>query len=430
MFSDELTPAKKMGKARANLVIDDVFFGSLSMRLHVREFTPQEIAYLTLKMGRATAATDGITLMFNPAYINELSLPKTISLLAHEVGHVALKHHMRRQNRDLDLWNQACDYAVNLILKEAKYDVNGWLYDEKFENMSAERIYRLLQEEQGQDGENGENGQGCIQVGVGQPGQPGQPGQQGQFGTQNADGTTAIDGIIIDIPIPSSDKEAIRSYEEGLTIAVEQAATEARKAGDLPGGLEYLVKTEKEHKIPWQDVLHNFLQQSTVKDDYSYLRVNRRYVMDDFFLPGYDDKFDQINIIICDDASGSHIDQESQKACAAEISGILEEFGTSFTVIYHDTRVTGSEDLDVDDLPLTLKPKGGGGTKFSPVFRYIKENKIEGEAIIFFTDLAASDWPKVVEQGDPGIPVLWLNTYRANDTMNVPFGTIVPLELD
>lgn len=465
MYSNNLDAPAKLGKARANLLIDDCFFGSLSLRLHVQEFTKEQIAYFTATMGKCTAATDGIHFFFNPAYIEELSLSKTGALFAHEVAHVALGHHLRRDNRDPELWNIACDYAINLILKDAGYDISeNWLLDTQYENMSAERIYRRLYEEAQKNASNTcqESGEGDQASAAGQgtgdptqdglrgPAQPAKPTQgtpqgttqggmqgtqggeenQGQKGNIKGSEKQVIDGMVLDIPIDKADIDELRKHEEGLTIAIEHAAKQARAAGDLPGSLEYLVKAQKEHKIQWQDVLYEFMIQTTVKDDYSFSRVNRRYQLDDFFLPGYENAFEQPNVVICDDASGSHIDRQSQQAVANEMSGILEEFNATFTVIYFDVKVTDTKELETEDLPITLKPRGGGGTRFLPVFEYIKKKKIEAEAIVFFTDLAAFDWPEVRAIGDPGIPVLWLNTYRENDDFDVPFGIIVPLELN
>jgi len=41
--------------------------------------------------------------------------------------------------------------------------------------------------------------------------------------------------------------------------------------------------------------------------------------------------------------------------------------------------------------------------------------------------MGAFDWNKIQ---NPGYPVLWMNTERAQDNMKVPFGTIIPLEMD
>lgn len=53
--------------------------------------------------------------------------------------------------------------------------------------------------------------------------------------------------------------------------------------------------------------------------------------------------------------------------------------------------------MDIMDLEF----KGGGGTRFGPVFEYC--DTIEPEALLYFTDLHA---PAITEQ--PQYPVLWL----------------------
>ena len=46
---------------------------------------------------------------------------------------------------------------------------------------------------------------------------------------------------------------------------------------------------------------------------------------------------------------------------------------------------------------------------------------------MFFTDMGAWDWNQLE---DPGFPVLWMNTSRYDDDMEVPFGTVIPLEVE
>ena len=83
-------------------------------------------------------------------YVNSaagLSFEEWKFVLAHEYLHAGLQHHARRQGRDFELWNAACDFVINGWLKEMQIGAmpsRGLLYDEELRNMSAEEIYDEL----------------------------------------------------------------------------------------------------------------------------------------------------------------------------------------------------------------------------------------------------------------------------------------------
>ena len=84
-MTKHLTPAVRIQKARTALLLDHPFFGSLLFRLG----------------GRATGsiqtmATDGVSLFYNPDFVETLNAAELAGVLAHEVMHPALQHHTRR----------------------------------------------------------------------------------------------------------------------------------------------------------------------------------------------------------------------------------------------------------------------------------------------------------------------------------------------
>jgi predicted metal-dependent peptidase len=89
-------------------------------------------------------------------------------------------------------------------------------------------------------------------------------------------------------------------------------------------------------------------------------------------------------------------------------------------LISADHRVQEHLELTVGDtVPKTLK--GGGGTLFAPVFKFLTERAPNIDGILFLTDGEAADWERVV---DPQVPVLWLdwNAYRS---VKYPFGEVI-----
>jgi len=96
MTKHNLSPAIRMQKARTALLLDHPFFGSLLFRLSARPTTSIE-----------TMATDGISLFYNPDFVNTLNAAELIGTLAHEVLHPALQHHTRRggRNRKRGIWH-------------------------------------------------------------------------------------------------------------------------------------------------------------------------------------------------------------------------------------------------------------------------------------------------------------------------------------
>ena len=62
--------------------------------------------------------------------------------------------------------------------------------------------------------------------------------------------------------------------------------------------------------------------------------------------------------------------------------------------------------------------RGGGGTRFEPVFEHVEAQGLEPAALLYFTDLYGS-FPKEA----PHYPPLWLN--YADPTNHAPFGDTV-----
>ncbi|HTF64932.1 MAG TPA: hypothetical protein VK638_19820 [Edaphobacter sp.] len=130
-----LSSMVRIQKARTTLLLDHPFFGTLLFRLGAQA-----------RSSIATMATDGVSLCFNPQFVETLSAAEIAGTLAHEVMHPALQHHTRRSGRNPRRWNMACDYAINPMLVDAGLTLpKDVLLDNRFRGMSAERIYNLLE---------------------------------------------------------------------------------------------------------------------------------------------------------------------------------------------------------------------------------------------------------------------------------------------
>src|ERR1700690_1775926 len=137
----ETPTSLRIQKARTSLILDHPFFGSLLFRLKGRECRSIQ-----------TMATDGVSIYYNPDFVETLNAATLAGTLAHEVMHPALHHHVRRSGRDPKRWNVACDYAINPLLVDAGLNLpEGVLLDNRFRGMSAEQIYNLLETEAAQD---------------------------------------------------------------------------------------------------------------------------------------------------------------------------------------------------------------------------------------------------------------------------------------
>lgn len=385
-------------RARSQLVLGHPFFAALALRLKVAENPAIE-----------TCSVDGVTLSYNPTWVDDLPFAQLVGVTAHEVMHCALGHHIRRGGRDMKRWNKACDYAVNPLILEAGLQLPpDALIDSAFAGMSAEQIYRQLSDDEQQGG------------GGGQGQQSGQGDQDGEGEPQPGAGDTGGCGGVEDMPGEHGEaseaerEDAKREWE----IATLQAANLAKAAGNLPGLAKRLAADIKKPKVDWREATRNFIT-TTAKLDYSWTRPNRRHIAGGLYLPSlHSDRVGDLVLAI--DVSGS-IDQEMLAQFVAELNAAVEEVQPERVhVVYCDTGIQGHETFESDEFPIRVEAPGGGGTAFSPVWDWIEEQGIEPAGVIYYTDL---DCYGNRFGDDPGYPVLWASTEKEY----APFGEVVRL---
>lgn len=360
----------KMSQARARLLMKHPFFATLTLSAPLEE-----------NKNIPTAATDMRKIVYNPDFIDSLSVDVVQFVVAHEVMHIMFKHGMRRGGRDPVLWNVACDYAINIILKDTGFTLwEKCLYDRKYDKMTAERIYDLLEKEQR------ENGGG---------------------------GKIPSDGIGGDLLEPSDmTPEERETVEREIDRRVSQAASMARMAGKLNGSLERFVNEFFASSTPWQDLLQNYMTR-VVNDEESWSRRNRRF--DSIYLPSRHN-MRMGEVVIIGDTSGSITNEELARVGseAASIADIAKP--ESIRLVWADTEVAGEQVFDAYE-EVKPEPKGGGGTDMRVPLEHVEQ--YDPQVVILITD-GYTPWPEV----EPAYPLIVCCTTDAD----VPVGDVVRIK--
>jgi predicted metal-dependent peptidase len=398
------TPASlRIQKARTALVLNHPFFGSLLFRLKGLE-----------SRSIKTMATDGVSLYWNPEFVETLNAATLAGTLAHEVMHPALHHHVRRSGRDPKRWNVACDYAINPLLVDAGLRLpEGVLLDNRFRGMSAEQIYNLLETEsesdQGSDEEEEKPESGAD-------GARDAPPRQGDPDEPSAPETEGGIGQVLDAPLPDDGTPTVEEQVREWDVAVNQATAVARQAGKVPAGLDRTLEGAAEAVINWRELLRR-LWSDTIPADYSWLRPNRRHLWTGLYLPGVI-REGAGEVAIAVDCSGS-VSPRQLRLFEAEARSILEgQRPERVYVLYFDAAVHKVETYEAGQR-IDLNPVGGGGTEFGPCFEWLDGRGIQPQSMVFLTDLHGSFPPSA-----PAYPVLWAST----GGRKAPFGEVIPMQ--
>ena len=369
--------------ARMAVLTRSGFFGLLLM--HMRFALDESIQ---------TAATDGERIIFSPKFLDSISDRELAFILMHEIMHVALRHVSRNGDRNDFKFNIACDIVVNSnILQSVGMDLRSITLDRYGESMhltpkgdegfkyTAEEVYEML------------------------PPSGGKP-KAGAFADDHS-------------RWGASDDEALDAlWDSRIRDAYESAKSRGKSTGNLPAGIERALKDLLESKTDWRVLLNDFIQEEVV--DYSFLPPDRRFADSPFLLPDFNDTEAVVrNILFMIDTSASMTEEEVTQAYS-EVKGAIDQFGGKLEgwLGFFDAKVVPPVPFTDENEFRVIRPKGGGGTSFEAIFRYVREEMVDMEiaSIIILTDGFA---PFPEKEATMGIPVLWMIN---NDRVQPPWG--------
>jgi predicted metal-dependent peptidase len=388
---------QRVSKARSTLIRNSPFFATLALNMDVH-----------ITNGVPTAATDYTNMYFSPDFVKKLSDPELVFLVCHEVMHPMFHHGRRVGHRNKVLWNIAADAVINQHIVDdaelggkniARMPEGGVLLPEIFKQADGltEEVYRLLEEKAEKQGGGGGNGS---------------KGRGGSGSGDNIPDEAPWDDLLDDENMTQAEQSA---QEQEMNLRVAQAAQAAKMAGKLSAGLARLVGEILEPKVNWKDVLRNFVFKART-DERSYRRFNRRFVSEGLLMPGISGE-QMGEMLIAVDCSGS-IGPKELNEFAAEIRAIHEDAGpVKMHIVYFDSSVCHYDQFERQDT-VTVAPHGGGGTAFSPVFRFAEKNDIQPVCCVFLTDLYCDDFGP-----QPDYPVLWVT----NGTDKAPWGQVIKM---
>jgi predicted metal-dependent peptidase len=439
---------ERVNKARAELILARRFYGVL-----VSNVEP------VLSRKYPTMATDGKRHFYNPDFIHELTQEELLGVQCHESEHDARHHGTRRNGRDPEKWNIACDYAINIDLIDQGLTLpTGALIDAQYRGMSAEDIYRSRElDEAAAQKEREQQQQQEQQPGESEPGdsdgddapdqQPGDEPGDGERGDEPGDGDEGIDTSDIpetaedwfegatlkqpgDVksgksasdngepgePAPSSGDpgrcgEVLDNASDASEIAeaditweriTRQAASMAKAVGQLPGHVSRDIERANNPPRNWRDELREFCEQGALRIE-TWNRPNRRFMHSGTVLPSSQkDGVSKAAFII--DTSGS-MDEIALALVASETQALMDDgIIDEVVVIYGDVRVTRVDHFQSGDR-VEFDPRGGGGTDLAPLFDHVAQEVDDATMIICFTDL---EWYRPV--AEPAVPVLFAVT--------------------
>lgn len=347
-FKPKMSAEELLKTAKVRFVLSNPFFSCLVLRLEFKVIEDVEDA------PTKTTITDGSTMWCNREYIESLSLDEVQTVLAQEALHLGLLHHTRMGDREKQKWEKASDYAVNSILHNSNFKLPpGSAHNSQWDNKSVEEIYTLL---------------------------PDCPPCNKPQGAGNGNGDSWISSSEM---APPQSKEEEKRQEREWKEAFASACATARQQGTLPAGMDRLLDQLLEPEIDWKEELRKFLTDRKYTDP-RWCHPNRRYIHQGIYLPSRAPEETGV-VAVAIDTSGS-IGEKELNEFGAELNSIIKDLKPEKVVLmWADAAVCKVQEFTYED-EIVLTPKGGGGTDFRPVFKYVDKHEIKPKALVYLTD--------------------------------------------
>lgn len=387
-------------QARVAMLIKHDFWGKMATRMRL----------INADAWCGTLATDGKNFYYNSEFVLSLgSIDKVIFGFAHEVLHCIYDHIPRTGDRNRKLSNIAQDYVINADLVHYSVgkaiDEVDIIYDKKYFNWSFEAVYDELYEK-------------ADKIDIDELFEQ----LLDDHLEAGPDGETDGDGGDEDGDVSKRRPRLTREQKEAIKDEIREAVLQAAQssgAGNLPGGIQRIVNNLTNPKMDWRSLI-NMKIPSLSKNDYSYQRFNKKYMQSGIIVPGLN-REEAIDVCIAIDTSGS-ISQKILEEQLSEVVGLMnmyEEF--TIRIWQFDTGIYGYAEFTKDTAVdiLNYEVKGGGGTDFDANWKFMKQEGIEPQMFIMFTD--GEPWDS---WGDEHYcDTLFIINNKYNKEIVPPFGT-------
>ncbi|MDR2571480.1 MAG: VWA-like domain-containing protein, partial [Oscillospiraceae bacterium] len=330
------------------------------------------------------ASTDGLRLYLNEEKLNKLPEEALNFILLHELFHIILRNRYPRGMpfHEKIYWNIGFDLIINWLLMsmESEFKQHGlpiipisdaMLTSDDLSKDTSDIISNAFIQQAVNQGILSENPPHVIDI------------EWKSFKTTILD----ISSYIYDL-LDSSDLEDIPN-DADIRELLENCTKTAGIYG-LPWRLRYLwEELSLGRAMPWNLILKQFLEGIRESEDYDFCPPDKRMYYHNLVLPSetIDDGDELNNALVVLDVSSSVNKTELLKQIW-QITGILNDLEFSGNIIsfgssvYQQAPLSNRESLKqfVDKLEV------GGGTDWSDVVSYIKQNMSYVRHIIVFTD--------------------------------------------
>ena len=390
------------------------FIGKVAIQLaitHQTSFYASVLMCLKREYSETITQTACVTLdgrlVLNPHFIKDevMSHSQGIEMgkfvLMHEICHIAYDHldESRLADHEPKKWNYATDYAINRDLKEAGIPLlDGVLYDRKYNDLSAEQIYKMLSED---PSSNLDNPMGTDLL-------DGMAQSEGDNSSDGSDGMTE-----------AQKQEALNNMRDMvLGAATQHAMHNGNNMSMLPSAVRDLIHKITNPTIPWNILLKRYMRDVS-KEDYSWRKPNKR-MLHEVYLPSlHSHALSRVDL--CIDVSGS-ISQDEFNIFVSEAYGIMKnmrpkEIGISQFNHGHlgTDKVKSLQDFN------KIEFKGGGGTNIEDTLNELR--KVSTKAIIILTDGYLN-----TQLLRPKVPVIWC--VYDNKEFKPHWGQVVHFDLE
>ena len=399
-----MTYMEKIEKAKARLMLDHPYFGTVASSLKLEK--NNELL---------TFSSDGEMMRYNSEYIDKLNVSEVEFMMANGAMHAVLKHQHRASGRTNWLWQTATDYVVNgMLVKNGMQPPVYANYESKFDGMYAEEVFDLLRAEMNSDEEQASAEEQTEQIDE-------VDDVHAENLTVQKDLTSSEDAEEKEHDSSSDEKEErastpdIESLSEEMKEHFEQIFQKLNRQGNLPQDLKFVVPEYFSHKVDWRELLYGYIA-SYAKSTYSFVPPNMKYLYRGIYLPSLSS--DLLRIIVAIDTSGS-VDETLLADFLGEINSIMQSYPNyEIDVITADAKVQ-SHKVFLPGESLDYEVSGGGGTDFRPVFEYIDQQINYPTLLLYFTD-GQGTFP----ENEPSYDVMWVMP----EELEVPFGEVMILE--